>query len=114
MQQPEGFEESGHKDWVWQLQQGLYGMKQSRQIWNQTFNAQMITWGFTHLTCESCIHYRKSDVGIIIATVHVNNYLSIADSKDENKYFKNQMHEVWTISKLGTTHFIVGIAVTWD
>ena len=100
MQQPEGFKEPGHEDWVWQLQQGLYGMKQSGQIWNQTLNAQMITWGFTHLTCESCIYYRKSDTGIIIAAIHVNDYLLIANSKDENEHFKNQMREMWTMSEL--------------
>jgi hypothetical protein len=38
MQQPTSFEEPGMEDWVWQLQCGLYGMKQSGRIWNQTLN----------------------------------------------------------------------------
>jgi hypothetical protein len=59
MQQSTGFEEPGKEDWVWQLQHGLYGMKQSGQIWNQTLNAQMIKWGFTQLSCESCIYFAK-------------------------------------------------------
>jgi hypothetical protein len=50
----------------------------------------------------------------VIATVHVDNYLAIADSKDENKHFKDQMRKVWTISDLGTARLIMGIAVTWD
>jgi hypothetical protein len=114
MQQPIGFEESGKEDWVWQLQRGLYGMKQSGRIWNQTLNAQMIDWGFTRLTCESCIYYRKTDTGIIISAVHVDDYLSIADSKGENERFKDQMRKVWTISELGTARFIMGIAISWD
>jgi hypothetical protein len=114
MEQPAGFEEPGKEDWIWQLQRGLYGMKQSGRIWNQTLNAQMIEWGFTRLSCESCIYYRKSDSGIIIAAVHVDDYLSIADSPRENERFKDQMRKVWTISELGTARFIVGIAVTWD
>ena len=89
-------------------------MKQSRHIWNQTLNAQMIKWGFTRLSCESCIYYCKSDTGIIIAAVHVDDYLLITDTKDENEHFKAQMKKVWTISELGTMCFIVGIAVTWD
>ena len=114
MQQPAGFEEPGKEDWVWQLQRRLYGMKQSGRIWNQTLNAQMIEWGFTRLSCESCIYYCKSDSGIIIAAVHVNDYLSITDTKDENERFKTQMKNIWTISELGTACFIVRIAVTWD
>ena len=41
MEQPEGFEEEGKEDYVWVLQQGLYGMKQSGCIWNQTMNDVM-------------------------------------------------------------------------
>ena len=32
MEQPQGFEEKGKEEWVWKIQQGLYGMKQSRRI----------------------------------------------------------------------------------
>jgi len=53
-------------------------------------------------------------MGIIIAAIHVDNYLSIVDSKDENECLKDQMKQVWTISELGTVHFLVGIAITWD
>ena len=112
MQQPASFEEPGREDWAWQLQCGLYSMKQSGCIWNQTLNMQIITWGFTCLSCESCIYYCKTDSGIIIAAIHVNDYLSIADSKEENEQFKDQMRKVWTIPKLGTACFIVRIAIT--
>lgn len=114
MEQPKGFEEQGKEEWVWMIQQGLYGMKQSGRIWNQTMNEQMLSWGFTRLSCESCIYYRSSDSGTIISAVHVDDFLSIASNKDENEHFKNQMCNVWTISNLGAICFVVGIAVTWD
>jgi hypothetical protein len=114
MQQPTGFEEPGKENWVWQLQRGLYGMKQSSRIWSQTLNTQMIEWGFTRLSCESCIYFCKTDSGIVIAAVHVDDYLAIANSKDKNERFKDQMCKVWTISDLGTARLIMGIAVTWD
>ena len=47
MEQPKGFEEPGKEMWVWKLEQGLYGMKQSRRIWNKTMNKAMLSWGFT-------------------------------------------------------------------
>ena len=114
MEQPQGFEEEGKEGWVWKIQQGLYGMKKSQRIWNQTMNEQMLSWGFTHLSCESCIYYRKSDTGTIVSAVHVDDFLSIASNQDENECFKNQMCSVWTISDLGAIHFVIGIAVTWD
>ena len=114
MEQPQGFEEKGKEEWVWKIQQGLYGMKQSSRIWNQTMNKQMLSWGFTHLSCESCIYYWNSDSRTIVSAVHINDFLSIASNQEENKCFKNQMCGVWTISDLGTIHFVVGIAATWD
>jgi hypothetical protein len=87
-------------------------MKQSGHIWNQKLNTQMIVWGFTRLSCESCIYFRKTDLGIVIAAIHVDDYLAIANSKDENERFKDQMRKVWTISDLGTACLIMGIAVT--
>jgi hypothetical protein len=32
IEQPCSFEEPGKEDWIWELQHGLYGMKQSGQI----------------------------------------------------------------------------------
>ena len=57
MEQPKDFEEPRKETWVWQLKQGLYGMKQSGRIWNKTMNEAMISWGFVQLSCESCIYY---------------------------------------------------------
>ena len=114
MEQPQGFEEKGKEEWVWKIQQGLYGMKQSSRIWNQTMNKQMLSWGFTRLSCESCIYYWNSDSGTIVSAVQVNDFLSIASNREENEHFKNQMHRVWTISDLGTICFVVKITITRD
>ena len=112
MEQQTGFKETGKEDWVWKLKHGLYGMKQSGRIWNQTLNTQMISWGVTCLTCESCIYYWKTDTRTVITAVHVDDYLSIASNKQENEFFKTQMWKVWTITDLGTTCFVMGIAIT--
>jgi hypothetical protein len=112
MEQPQGFEEEGKEDYVWVLQRGLYGMKQSGRIWNQTMDNAMLSWGFTRLSCESCIYYRKTDTGVIISAVHVDDFLSIATSKTENESFKTQMKSLWTISDLGEAKHCVGIAIS--
>lgn len=111
MEQPRSFEEPGKEEYVWRIERGLYDMKQSGRIWNQTMNADVLSWGFTRLSYESCVYYRSSDSGVIISAVHVDDFLSIASNKDENEGFKNQMRTVWTISDLGAVRFVVGIAV---
>ena len=112
MEQPAGFKEKGKEDYIWVLQRGLYGMKQSGRIWNQTMNDVMLSWGFTRLSCESCIYYRKTDTGTVISAVHVDDFLSIANSKAANESFKTQMKSLWTISDLGEAKHCVGIAIS--
>lgn len=83
-------------------------------IWNHTLNDNMMSWGFMHLSCKLCIYYYKTDTGTIIVAVHVDNFLSIASSRDKNKWFKAQLQSVWTISDLGLPRFVVGIVIEWD
>lgn len=90
---------------------GLYSMKQAGRIWSQVVNKNMAFWGFQHLACESCIFYCITDYGTVIVVLHVNNFLSIASSKDENEWFKAQMCQAWIISDLGLPCFMVGIAI---
>ena len=111
MEQPPGFEEPGTEGHIWMLQHGLYRMKQSGRMWNHTMNDAMLTWGFTRLSCESCVYFRKTETGTVISVVHVDDFLSIASSKDENERFKLQMKSLWTISDLGEAKHVVEIAI---
>ncbi len=94
------------------LVRGLYGMKQAGCIWHKTMQEAMISWGFEQLSLEYCIYHRASNTGTVIAAVHVNDFLFIADTKEENEQFKAKMKETWTISNLGEAKFCVGISIS--
>jgi hypothetical protein len=85
MSQPTDFEEPGKEDWVWKLVHGLYGMKQASRIWNQTMHAKMLEWGFTHLSSESCVYHQQTPSGTVLAAVHVDDFLTVASSQEENE-----------------------------
>ena len=89
-------------------------MKQSGRVWNQTLNDAMLSWGFSRLSAENCIYFRKRESGTTIAVVHVDDFLSVSSSKEENESFKSQMRSKWTISDLGEAKFCVGIAIVRD
>jgi hypothetical protein len=77
-------------------------------------NDAMLTWGFKHLSSESCIYYRSRPSGCVIAAVHIDNFLSIASQPSENAHFKAQMRTIWTISDLGEPKFCIGIGIQRD
>ena len=114
MEQPEGGKEDRKEDWVWQLVKGLYGMKQSGHVWNKTMNNAMVGWGFMRLPCEYCMYCRKTDTGIIITDVHVDDFILLGKDVAENVRFKADLHTKWKISDLGAVKYCIGIATEWD
>ncbi len=80
MEQPPGFEEPGKEDWVWKLNKGLYGMPQGRRVWNQTMDSHLKSVGFTRVDCEFCIYYWVSSQGVMITSIHVDDFMVIAST----------------------------------
>jgi len=114
MEQPEGFEEKGKEDWVMKLMKSIYGMKQASRIWNRTFNAAIVNWGFERLACEWCVYRRQSPTGIIIFVVHIDDILVTASSPSEIERFKAELTSKWEISDLGEPKYALGIGITCD
>lgn len=114
MEQPKGFEEKGKEVWVWELQKGLYGMKQSGRIWNRTMHDAMVKWGFSRLSSEHCLYVRKTEKGTIVMSVYVDDFLITGSSNKDIDDFKRQLRELWTITDLGEAKFCLGIAFSRD
>jgi hypothetical protein len=110
MEQPKGFEEPGKEDWIWELCKGLYGMKQAGRIWNKTINQAMLDWGFKRLPCKWCIYYRKTETGIVLVAIHVDDFLSVASSHEANDEFKGQLKSRFSISE-GEVDLCLGICI---
>jgi hypothetical protein len=113
MEQPKGFEEPGKEDWVWELHKGLYGMKQGGRLWNKHMDTRMKAIGFTQLSVEHCIYYRKRESGVIFAAVHVDDFTVAASSSEEEFRFEEELRAEWQISR-ADANFIVGWAIRRD
>jgi hypothetical protein len=114
LEQPESFAEPGKEDWVWCLQRGLYGMKQSGRIWNKTMHKAMLSWAFHRLHADPCVYYRITPLGIVLAAVHVDDFLIVSSTPEASHSFKEELKSLWTISDLGEARFCVGIAISRD
>lgn len=113
MEQLAGFEEPGKDDHIWELMKTLYGMKQAGCVWDKTLNDAMIGWGFIWLPCEYCVYYCNTTEGTITAIIHVDDFLLVASSEEENKCFKAQLHTHWEISE-GDTSIMLGMCIKQD
>ena len=114
MEQPEGFIKLGYEDHVWELQHGLYGMKQGGHVWNKTLHNQLMAWSFTCLDCEYCVYYHHDTTGIVVLAIHIDDFFMLGDSKSTLSQFKTQLQTHWQISDGGPAHFHIGIVIERD
>jgi hypothetical protein len=114
MEQPNGFKVAGKEDYVWMLRKGLYGLPQGLRLWNKMMHDGMIKIGFIHIPCEYCIYFRKTKDGIIITSIHVDDFLAGTSFDAAATKFKADLATLWEISDLGEVRFCVGIAIERD
>jgi hypothetical protein len=114
MEQPRGFEVPSKEGWVWRLRKGLYGTKQGGRAWNKELNRRMISWGFTRVPVEHCLYYRKTGDAVIMAAVHVDDFICASNSRPEIERLKEQMKSAWKITTSGEPSFAVGVRVRRD
>jgi len=78
IEQPEGFVDANHPEWVCLLLQSLYGLKQAPFEWNQLLDKHLRSCGYISLDADPCIYIKvKAEVLIIIA-IYVDDCVIIA------------------------------------
>jgi hypothetical protein len=73
-------------------------MKHGGRLWNKHMDTQMKAIGFTQLSVEHCIYYRKHDSGVIFTAVHVDDFTVAVSSAEEESRFEEELRAEWQIS----------------
>lgn len=74
MEQPPGFVDPNHPDWVCELLRSLYGLKQSPRQWNKALHLALIRLGLTQSKYDPTLYFQVKDGQLIGAlTTHVDD-----------------------------------------
>ena len=63
MQQPRGFEDKDHPDYICKLDRALYGMKQASLVWYRMVAFVMKHYELLQHSHDQCVFYRIDDDG---------------------------------------------------
>ncbi|KAJ3488832.1 hypothetical protein NLI96_g2539 [Meripilus lineatus] len=96
MKQPPGFEDGTNK--VLQLLLGLYGLKQASRLWNEHMDDKLVNAGFHRLRSDNAVYVQRCDTGDSILAIHVDNFLSFADSQAELARVQNLLHSLFEMT----------------
>lgn len=80
LEQPEGYVDSEHPDWVLLLNKALYGLKQSPRLWNKALHKVLVDTGLTQSSHDPTLYFRLAERKLVGAvTVHVDDMCIVGE-----------------------------------
>ena len=112
MKQPTGYESKTSPHLVCQLNQGLYGLKQSAKIWYDTLTKLLKQLGFTPSQWDAGLwmHPEKK----VYLTLYVDDVKLIGPDEQALDEVSRQIAEHFQITDLGQVHHYLGMKVEVD
>jgi hypothetical protein len=111
MSQPEGIVERKNEQKVCRLNKSIYGLKQAGRSWYQKIDTYLESIGLTRTSADNCVYFKRSNDGIIIVTVYVDDLLIFANKMSEIDELKKRLNEKFEMADLGEAHYILGIQI---
>ncbi|PLW54990.1 hypothetical protein PCANC_02684 [Puccinia coronata f. sp. avenae] len=80
MEQPPGFANPHHPDWVCEVSRSIYGLKQSPRQWNIELHKALLELGLTNSKYDPTLYFRVCDNNLVGAlTIHVDDLAIIGE-----------------------------------
>ena len=114
MEQPDGYVDSKHPDYVCKLLKSLYGTKQAARQWYQRLNDHMKKNGFKNTEADQCMYYKINDKEYTVIALYVDDLIVMAKTKDDINQVSKQLKQDFDMKELGEVKYCLGIQVNRD
>ena len=119
MEQPEGFTNSDHPEYVCKLSKSLYGLKQSARCWYNTLDSYLKENDYQQSGADSCIYIKtiKSPDGkikFVILAVFVDDFIPLSNDIEMLNKEKAAFCDRFDMQDMGEIHDVLGLAITRD
>ena len=119
MEQPEGFIDPKHPDYVCKLNRSLYGLKQSARCWYNTLDTYLKENDYRQSGADSCIYIKteKSSDGhikFVILPVFVDDFIPVSNDVEMLNREKAALCERFAMEDMGAVREVLGLAVARD
>ena len=104
----------GRTDLVGLVKKGIYGLKQSPRLWNETVNEFMIGRGFSRFTTDQCVYKRGQAETQLFVAIYVDDLIITGASLDIIDTFKSELKDRFKMKDLGPIKYCLGMEITQD
>lgn len=99
---------------VLKLKKGLYGLKQSPRLWNETLDIFLKKKGFTQCKSDPCIYVRNKKGKYAILGVYVDDIIMAVQGKENLRKIKETLGKRFKMKDMGELKWVLGIEVKRD
>lgn len=111
MEQPEGFIDKDHPDYVCLLHKALYGLKQASRNWNSKLHQFLLQLGFTASDADPCAYYSSQGGQTIILLIYVDDGLICFSPGTNIDHILDTMDKAFSNTR-GPAGCYVGLRIT--
>ncbi|MDM1544258.1 reverse transcriptase domain-containing protein [Empedobacter sp. 189-2] len=86
-------------------------MKQAPRAWHDKITEYLVTIGFHMSDADHSLYIRKSDKGIVVITIYVDDLIVGGDSEEEVVHVKGLLMQKFEMKDLGELRYFLGIEV---
>uniref|UniRef100_A0A2N9HQ21 Integrase catalytic domain-containing protein n=1 Tax=Fagus sylvatica TaxID=28930 RepID=A0A2N9HQ21_FAGSY len=113
MQLPPGFSQPpGFSHKVCRLRRALYGLKQAPRAWFAKFSSTISQHGFSASSYDSALFFRRSDHGITLLLLYVDDMIITGDDVQGIQDLKRFLGQHFEMKDLGPLSYFLGLEVS--
>lgn len=111
MQQPPGFEDQSHPNFVCRLNNAIYGLKQAPRAWNHTLTAALLSWGFINSKSDSSLFILRRGQSMLLMLVYVDDVILTGNDTSLICDMISTFDSRFALKDLGSLSCFLGIQV---
>ncbi len=111
MEQPLGYVDQTHPNLVCRLKKTLYSLKQTPRTWSDKIGQYLVTSGFQTSNVDFSLYVKKTNHGIIVIVIYVDDLIIVGDSDVDISNLKKLLKQKFEMKDLGELRCFLGIEV---
>jgi hypothetical protein len=111
MEQSPGYMDQTRPNLVCRLKKTLYGLKQTLRAWSDKIGQYLVTSEFETSNADISLYVKKTDHGIVVIVIYVDDLIIIGDSDVDIFYLKKLLKQKFEMKDLGELRYFLGIEV---
>jgi len=111
MEQPPSYVDQTHPNLVYRLKKALYNLKQAPKAWLDKIGQYFVTSGFQTSNADFSLYVKKTDHGIVIIVIYVDDLIITRDSDANIFELKKLLKQKFEMKDLGELRYFFDIEV---